>query len=100
MKWNIEEKNLVFIEHQYLLNDLYLCNNYDNVIRSEYGGQLFGRRQLEISCPKEKQLEISCPKEDNQRQVIRKETTRDKLFERKQFKNIKIDIKTRKKERK
>ena len=37
MKWDTEEENLVPIEHQYSLDDLYLCNDYDNVIRSDYG---------------------------------------------------------------
>ena len=37
MKWDTEEENLVPIEHQYLLDDLYLCDDYDNVVRSEYG---------------------------------------------------------------
>ena len=36
MKWNIEEKNLVFMKHYYLLDDLYWCDDYDNVIKNEY----------------------------------------------------------------
>ena len=35
MKWDTEE-NLVFMKYQYSLDDLYLCNDYDNVIRNEY----------------------------------------------------------------
>ena len=38
MKWDTEGENLVPIEHQYSLDDLYLYGDYDNVIRSEYGG--------------------------------------------------------------
>ena len=53
MKWNTEEENLVPTEHQYSLNDLYWCDDYDNVFRSEYKEQLSKREQLEISCPKE-----------------------------------------------
>ena len=36
MEWDTEEENLVPTEHQYLLNDLYWCGDYDNVLRSEY----------------------------------------------------------------
>ena len=38
MEWDTEGENLVPIEHQYSLDDLYLCGDYDNVLRSEYGG--------------------------------------------------------------
>ena len=38
MKWDIKEKNLVSIEYQYLLDDLYLYGDYDNVVRNEYRG--------------------------------------------------------------
>ena len=36
MKWDIKRENLVPIKHQYSLDDLYLYNDYDNVIRNEY----------------------------------------------------------------
>ena len=51
MKWDTEGKNLVPIEHQYLLDDLYLYDDYDNVVGNEYEGQLSGKRQLERGCP-------------------------------------------------
>ena len=38
MKWDTEGENLVLMEHQYSLDDLYLCGDYENVIRSKYGG--------------------------------------------------------------
>ena len=38
MEWDTEGENLVPTEHQYSLDDLYWCGDYDNVIRSEYGG--------------------------------------------------------------
>ena len=38
MEWDTEGENLVFMKHQYSLNDLYLYGDYDNVIRSKYGG--------------------------------------------------------------
>ena len=36
MEWDTEGENLVPIEHQYSLDDLYLYDDYDNVVRNEY----------------------------------------------------------------
>ena len=63
------------MKHQYLLNDLYLYSDYDNVIRNKYEGQLFEREQLETGCPKG----------DNYRQIVRKGTTIDRLFGKRQL---------------
>ena len=89
MKWNTEEENLVPIEHQYLLDDLYLYGDYDNVVRNEYEEQLSGRRQLEEGCPKE----------DNQKKIVQKETIRRKLIKRKQLEITTLDTSTREREK-
>ena len=37
MEWDTEGENLVPTEHQYSLDDLYWCDDYDNVLKNEYG---------------------------------------------------------------
>ena len=86
MKWDIEGENLVSIEYQYLLDDLYLYGDYDNVIRSKYREQLFGKRQSKENYPKR----------DNQKEVVQKKITRNRLIKRKQFKIIVLVINIRK----
>ena len=38
MKWDEEGKNLILKNDYYTLDDLYIMKDYDNVIRSDYGG--------------------------------------------------------------
>ena len=38
LTWDAEGENLVPEENTFDLEDLYACGNYDNVLRSEYGG--------------------------------------------------------------
>ena len=38
LTWDTERENLVPKKNTFDLKDLYTCGNYDNVLRSEYGG--------------------------------------------------------------
>ena len=37
MKWNEKEENLIPRNDYYILNDLYIIEDYDNVLRSDHG---------------------------------------------------------------
>ena len=104
MKWDTKEENLVPTEHQYLLDDLYWCDDYDNIFKSEYGGQLSERKQSE-QVVRKKTTRTDCSEEDNQNrlserrqleQVVRKEITRNRLSERGQLEITISDIERKK----
>ena len=38
LEWDEEGENLIPMEHQFSLDDLYTYGDYDNVFRSEYRG--------------------------------------------------------------
>ena len=60
LTWDTKRENFIPEENTFDLKDLYTCGNYDNVLRSEYGGWLLEEEirshyQNEIRDSKEKQ---------------------------------------------
>ena len=72
MEQNTERENLVSIEHQYSLDDLYWCDDYDNVLKSEYREQLSEKKQLK-QIVRKRTTETDYSKEDNWNKLFERE---------------------------